>query len=176
VTSPTGAVIRDIIHRLTDRFPREVLVWPVRVQGDGSAEEVAAAIRGFNAIAEDDDNLPRPDIEALAQAKQHAAEMQVEHEMQQEQLATLQAQLPQADEARRAARLAAQDLERQLGHTEARLNALKQLQAQLDNDQELHAWLRARGTVPRAQAAFARITAAIRALAEGTLPIAPGAA
>ncbi len=66
VTSPTGAVIRDIIHRLTDRFPREVLVWPVRVQGDGSAEEVAAAIRGFNAISEDDDNLPRPDVLIVA--------------------------------------------------------------------------------------------------------------
>src|SRR5258707_1832772 len=50
VTSPTGAVIRDILHRLTDRFPRHVLVWPVRVQGDGSAEQVAAAIRGFNAL------------------------------------------------------------------------------------------------------------------------------
>ncbi|HRE21398.1 MAG TPA: exodeoxyribonuclease VII large subunit, partial [Rhabdaerophilum sp.] len=66
VTSPTGAVIRDIIHRLTDRFPREVLVWPVRVQGEGSAEEVAAAIRGFNAISENDDNLPRPDILIVA--------------------------------------------------------------------------------------------------------------
>jgi exonuclease VII large subunit len=44
VTSPTGAVIRDILHRLADRFPRHVVVWPVRVQGDGSAEEVAAAI------------------------------------------------------------------------------------------------------------------------------------
>ncbi len=50
ITSPTGAVIRDILHRLADRFPRRVLVWPVRVQGDGSAEEVAAAIRGFNAL------------------------------------------------------------------------------------------------------------------------------
>ena len=50
VTSPTGAVIRDILHRLDDRFPRRVLVWPVRVQGDGSAEQVAAAIRGFNAL------------------------------------------------------------------------------------------------------------------------------
>src|SRR5215472_15244195 len=50
VTSPTGAVIRDILHRLADRFPRHVLVWPVRVQGEGSAEEVAAAIRGFNAL------------------------------------------------------------------------------------------------------------------------------
>ncbi|KAF0226445.1 MAG: exodeoxyribonuclease VII large, partial [Beijerinckiaceae bacterium] len=50
VTSPTGAVIRDMIHRISDRFPREVLVWPVRVQGEGSAVEVAAAIRGFNAL------------------------------------------------------------------------------------------------------------------------------
>src|SRR6202035_617057 len=52
VTSPTGAVIRDILHRLTDRFPRRVLVWPVRVQGEGAAEEIAAAIRGFNALPE----------------------------------------------------------------------------------------------------------------------------
>jgi exodeoxyribonuclease VII large subunit len=51
VTSPTGAVIRDILHRLSDRFPRHVLVWPVRVQGETSANEVAAAIRGFNAMA-----------------------------------------------------------------------------------------------------------------------------
>ena len=50
VTSPTGAVIRDILHRLEDRFPRPVLVWPVRVQGDGAADEIAAAIRGFNAL------------------------------------------------------------------------------------------------------------------------------
>jgi exodeoxyribonuclease VII large subunit len=44
VTSPTGAVIRDILHRLADRFPRRVVVWPVKVQGEGSANEVAAAI------------------------------------------------------------------------------------------------------------------------------------
>jgi exodeoxyribonuclease VII large subunit len=50
VTSPTGAVIRDILHRLNDRFPRHVMVWPVRVQGETSAQEVAAAIRGFNAM------------------------------------------------------------------------------------------------------------------------------
>lgn len=48
ITSPTGAVIRDILHRLNDRFPRHVLVWPVRVQGETSAAEVAAAIEGFN--------------------------------------------------------------------------------------------------------------------------------
>ncbi len=50
VTSPTGAVIRDILHRLNERFPRQVLVWPVRVQGETSAAEVAAAIAGFNAM------------------------------------------------------------------------------------------------------------------------------
>src|SRR6478609_6279179 len=65
VTSPTGAVIRDILHRLADRFPRHVLVWPVRVQGDGSAEEVAAAIRGFNALPEAG-RIPRPDVLIVA--------------------------------------------------------------------------------------------------------------
>src|ERR1700728_4648476 len=50
VTSPTGAVIRDILHRLADRFPRHALVWPVKVQGEGSAAEVAAAIEGFNGL------------------------------------------------------------------------------------------------------------------------------
>ena len=65
VTSPTGAVIRDILHRLSDRFPRHVLVWPVRVQGDGAAEEIAAAIDGFNALPEDGD-IPRPDILIVA--------------------------------------------------------------------------------------------------------------
>ena len=65
VTSPTGAVIRDILHRLADRFPRHVLVWPVRVQGETSAAEVAAAIRGFNAFAEGG-RLPRPDLIIVA--------------------------------------------------------------------------------------------------------------
>ncbi len=51
VTSPTGAVIRDILHRLADRCPTHVLVWPVPVQGEGSAAKVAAAIRGFGAMA-----------------------------------------------------------------------------------------------------------------------------
>jgi exodeoxyribonuclease VII large subunit len=50
VTSPTGAVIRDILHRLADRFPSHVLVWPVLVQGKGAAEQVAAAVRGFGAM------------------------------------------------------------------------------------------------------------------------------
>ena len=65
VTSPTGAVIRDILHRLEDRFPRPVLVWPVRVQGDGAAEEIAGAIRGFNALAPDGP-IPRPDLLIVA--------------------------------------------------------------------------------------------------------------
>ena len=65
VTSPTGAVIRDILHRLADRFPRRVLVWPVRVQGETSAAEVAAAIEGFNAI-HDGGSVPRPDLIIVA--------------------------------------------------------------------------------------------------------------
>jgi exodeoxyribonuclease VII large subunit len=65
ITSPTGAVIRDILHRLNDRFPRRVLVWPVRVQGEGSAQEVAAAIEGFNALPETGP-IPRPDLLIVA--------------------------------------------------------------------------------------------------------------
>ena len=65
ITSPTGAVIRDILHRLSDRFQRHVLVWPVRVQGDGSAEEVANAIHGFNALPEGG-RIPRPDVLIVA--------------------------------------------------------------------------------------------------------------
>jgi exodeoxyribonuclease VII large subunit len=65
VTSPTGAVIRDILHRLADRFPRRVLVWPVRVQGETSAAEVANAIQGFNDLPEDGP-LPRPDLIIVA--------------------------------------------------------------------------------------------------------------
>ena len=62
VTSPTGAVIRDILHRLADRFPSKVLVWPVMVQGKGAAEQVAAAVRGFGAMAEG----ARPDLLIVA--------------------------------------------------------------------------------------------------------------
>jgi exodeoxyribonuclease VII large subunit len=65
VTSPTGAVIRDILHRLSDRFPRRVLVWPVLVQGKGAAEQVAAAIEGFNRLAPDG-RVPRPDLIIVA--------------------------------------------------------------------------------------------------------------
>lgn len=62
VTSPTGAVIRDILHRLEDRCPMHVLVWPVKVQGDGSAREVAAAVAGFDAMPAD----TRPDLVIVA--------------------------------------------------------------------------------------------------------------
>ncbi|MEX2128298.1 MAG: exodeoxyribonuclease VII large subunit [Xanthobacteraceae bacterium] len=65
VTSPTGAVIRDILHRLADRCPCHVLVWPVRVQGETSAEEVAAAIAGFNALGVGG-AIPRPDVLIVA--------------------------------------------------------------------------------------------------------------
>jgi len=65
VTSPTGAVIRDILHRLRERMPAHVLVWPVAVQGEGAAEQVAAAIRGFNALAPGGP-LPRPDLLIVA--------------------------------------------------------------------------------------------------------------
>ncbi len=65
VTSPTGSVIRDILHRLADRFPRRVIVWPVKVQGEGAAAEVAAAIAGFNAL-EVGGAIPRPDVIIVA--------------------------------------------------------------------------------------------------------------
>lgn len=58
VTSPTGAVIRDILHRLGDRFPVHVIVWPVRVQGEGAKEEIAAAISGFSTMPESSPNRP----------------------------------------------------------------------------------------------------------------------
>ncbi len=62
VTSPTGAVIRDILHRLADRFPRRVIVWPVLVQGEGAAAQIAAAVEGFNAMTGAD----RPDLLIVA--------------------------------------------------------------------------------------------------------------
>ena len=65
VTSPSGAVIRDILHRLRDRFPRRVLLWPVVVQGEDAARQVAAAIRGFNAI-QPGGRVPRPDVLIVA--------------------------------------------------------------------------------------------------------------
>ncbi len=65
VTSPTGAVIRDILHRLADRFPRHVLLWPVLVQGEGAAAQITAAIEGFNRI-DGSRGIPRPDVLIVA--------------------------------------------------------------------------------------------------------------
>ena len=65
VTSPTGAVIRDMMHRLEDRFPSHVTLWPVMVQGDGAAAQIAAAVRGFSAMPEDG-TVPRPDLLIVA--------------------------------------------------------------------------------------------------------------
>lgn len=65
VTSPTGAVIRDILHRLEDRCPTHVMVWPVKVQGEGSAAEIARAVQGFGALPEDGP-VRRPDLLIVA--------------------------------------------------------------------------------------------------------------
>ncbi|MBT4940472.1 MAG: exodeoxyribonuclease VII large subunit, partial [Rhodospirillaceae bacterium] len=65
VTSPTGAVIRDILHRLDDRFPSHVLLWPTNVQGEGAAEQIAAGIEAFNRISEGGD-VARPDLIIVA--------------------------------------------------------------------------------------------------------------
>ncbi len=65
VTSPTGAVIRDILHRLRDRFPSHVVVWPVLVQGQGAGAQIAAAVRGFSDLAADG-AVPRPDLVIVA--------------------------------------------------------------------------------------------------------------
>ena len=65
VTSPTGAVIRDILHRLADRFPTQVVVWPVLVQGNGAAEQVARAVTGFSNLTPGGP-VPRPDLIIVA--------------------------------------------------------------------------------------------------------------
>ncbi|MBA4047881.1 MAG: exodeoxyribonuclease VII large subunit, partial [Sphingomonas sp.] len=65
VTSPTGAVIRDILHRLADRFPSHVILWPVAVQGEGAAAQVARAVAGFDALAPGG-AVPRPDLIIVA--------------------------------------------------------------------------------------------------------------
>lgn len=65
VTSPTGAVIRDIIHRVKDRFPSRIIVWPTLVQGEGAATQITAAIEGFNTLTENG-NIPKPDVLIVA--------------------------------------------------------------------------------------------------------------
>ena len=64
VTSASGAVIRDIIHRIRDRFPTPILLWPTPVQGEGAAEKIASAIAGFNSLPEN--GIPRPDVLIVA--------------------------------------------------------------------------------------------------------------
>jgi exodeoxyribonuclease VII large subunit len=65
VTSPSGAVIKDILHRLADRFPRKVVLWPVAVQGEKCAKEVARAIDGFNSLTKQNP-LIAPDLIIVA--------------------------------------------------------------------------------------------------------------
>ena len=65
ITSPTGAVIRDILHRLSDRFPRRVILWPVMVQGEGAAAQIASAIKGFN-VCHASGDIPKPDLLIVA--------------------------------------------------------------------------------------------------------------
>jgi len=67
ITSPTGAVIRDILHRIRDRFALHILLWPVRVQGETTAEEAIAAVEGFHTLPQQhEDLIPRPDVIILA--------------------------------------------------------------------------------------------------------------
>jgi len=65
VTSASGAVIRDIIHRVRDRFPSHIIVWPTPVQGEGAAEKIAAAVKGFNGL-DGKGGIPRPDVLIVA--------------------------------------------------------------------------------------------------------------
>lgn len=65
VTSPTGAVIRDILHRISDRFPTHIILWPVLVQGEKAAGQISAAIEGFNKLKQDE-KVPRPDVIIVA--------------------------------------------------------------------------------------------------------------
>ena len=81
ITSPTGAVIRDILHRIADRFPVHVLVWPVAVQGEGAAEQIAAAINGFNQLAERTEGKEARSVDRVSpqHAERHSMEFSVEN-------------------------------------------------------------------------------------------------
>jgi len=92
-------------------------------------------------LLQEQDNLPRPDSEALSEAQEQIAELEMQREEQQEQLVQMQEQLPLADAARSEQRIVAQQLERQLAQVEAKLSALNLLQAQTDNDKNLQRWL-----------------------------------
>ena len=65
ITSPSGAVIKDILHRLSDRFPSHVYIWPVAVQGQGSAKQIADAVDQFNLLTDKTD-IKRPDLLIVA--------------------------------------------------------------------------------------------------------------
>ncbi|HKB60973.1 MAG TPA: chromosome segregation protein SMC [Gallionellaceae bacterium] len=125
---------------------REQLVVQQQLQlADTQREHIARNLQQLDArrarLLSEQDNLPRPDTEALAQAQQEAGELEMEYQAQQEELAQLQEQLPTADAARRDKRAAAQELERQLAQVEAKLAALEQLQSQGDADKNLKQWL-----------------------------------
>lgn len=66
ITSPTGSVIRDIIHRIEDRFPLQIIVWPVLVQGETAAQQIAEAIYGFNNLPDNNTSIPKPDTLIIA--------------------------------------------------------------------------------------------------------------
>jgi chromosome segregation protein len=125
---------------------REQLVLQQQLQlADTQSEHIQRNVQQLDGrrsrLLLEQDNLPRPDTEALTEAQQQIAELEFEREEQQQQLAQLQEQLPLADAARRSQRIAAQELERQLAQVEAKLAALKQLQQQTDNDKNLKQWL-----------------------------------
>ena len=92
-------------------------------------------------LQQEQGNLPQADTESLQQAQQQLAELGAEHSEQEQQVADLQQQLPAAADVRRSSHLAAQESERQLAQVEARLNALEQLQRQIDQDKNLKIWL-----------------------------------
>jgi len=125
---------------------REQLVQQQQLQlADTQREHVQRTVQQLEGrrsrLLLEQDNLPRPDTNALEMAQQQTAELEMEYRAQQEQLAALQEQLPLADGTRRERRIAAQELERQLAQVEAKLAALEQLQAQVDNDKNLKQWL-----------------------------------
>jgi chromosome segregation protein len=92
-------------------------------------------------LQQEQESLPKADAESLQIAQQQLAEMEAERSTQEQQLAALQQQLPNADEHRRSSQNASKESERQLAQVEARLNALEQLQRQIDQDKNLKSWL-----------------------------------
>jgi len=141
--------VEDAARAAQERYnavQREQLVLQQQLQlADTQREHVLRNVQQLDGrrsrLLLEQDNLPRPDTGALAEAQQQTMELEAEYRAQQEQLAQLQERLPAADAARREKRVAAQELERQLAQVEAKLGALQQLQAQVDNDKNLKQWL-----------------------------------